>query len=523
MCVGPTSYSRGLYQNGVQNYFDVFNWHRYAAPSSYPDNLASYRKQLKEYRLDTLPSWMTEAGIALRGQEIEGDGKGLLSVSDEKLQAEFIPQSAAMSLIAGNERHFFFVIPEYLENGTQFGILKPDLSPNPALITLSTVTNMLGEGTYLGQYPMKDGDINCRLFKTPKGLVMICWSAKPTMVSIPVAANKAKVMNIFGSPVSAEVLDGAVPVKIGPEAVYVMGVDPAITKKLTGVVIPRAKMPVIKPQPLILCGHSLIQQNKGRDCYTIENKDTKQFTYTVEVYNFSQTASGKGSVTLSVPKGWSVANATRNVKLAAMGRQVLEYIVKPGPSAPGIHDVKAVAKFGARVVSPVVSHFEYDLSTLTPKKVQDFDLYDASRWKSNISAGDTVTVTNPSAKVLQIDSKFSGNHDRWSYPYVDFDKTIDISGYDAVGFDLECSSDGDGSMVRMMMVETPGETSYMTGVAASKEKKHVVLTFDSMAMMIGADSDGKLTLSSIKAIRLGCNTKADRMVLTFSNIQLIKF
>ncbi len=522
LCIGPSNFSLGLYQNGMGNYYEIYNWHRYAAPAAYPGDLETYFKQLEPFKLNNRPSWLTEAGIVMKGSE--GADKRLLSAPDEKLQCQFAARSAVMSLVAGNAKHFFFVLPEYLENGTQYGSMKPDLSPNPAFISLSAVVNILGQATYLGEYQLDNKDSHAYLFDTPNGRVLVAWSDKPTEVSLPVESSDARVRNIFGSESPVRAKNGAISVALSAEAVYITGMSDKVVSQLTGVVKPLGKMPVLNPSPIIMVGHSLAKVNKTNDSYVLFGAEYRQFEYTVEVYNFGTTPTGKGSVTLSAPKGWSVDKPTRSVQLPPMGREVLRFLVHPGHPKTGLFNLTASAVIGSTKLSPAASHFTFNLSDVVPTKRVSMGLLDATQWRPQVSAGDKVTISNPTPGSLRIDSQFFGEHDRWAYPDNTFKKPRDFSKHDGISFEMQCSSEGDGSLIQLMLVEKSG-AHYIVGVPASKTRRRVTLQFSHMTHLdfLGADPDNKLTLDAISAVRLGCNSKSEHLVLTVSDLELVKF
>ena len=64
-------------------------------------------------------------------------------LDDERRQAAFIAQSYATSLFAGVQRHFFFILGNYIENEVQFGLLRHDHTPRPGYVALAAVGRFL--------------------------------------------------------------------------------------------------------------------------------------------------------------------------------------------------------------------------------------------------------------------------------------------------------------------------------------------------------------------------------------------
>lgn len=522
LCTGPSAFSKGLYQNGLGDYYDVFNWHLYNTPSSYPESLKVYREQLASFKLNGRPAWLTEAGIRLTGTE--GDDKRILSDDKQRLQCQFLPQSAVMSLVAGNDRHFFFVLPDYLENGVQFGVLKPDLSPYPGFVALSTAANMLGLAEYIGEYRLPSPKAKAYAFTTSKGNLLVAWSETPTTISLSTDKASVTIADIFGSKKQVLAVKGSISVPIGPDAVYIEDVSSKLKSKLSGSVIPRGKLPKLSPSPIVVVGHADMATNKGIDSYILRDSDASQFVYSVEVYNFSSTPSASGTISVSAPSGWLIEHPKRRVQLEAMGRESLTFNIKPSKPTLGSFDITAKVQLGSKKVAPAVSHFMHEIGTLPPTKQISLRLLDAKSWQRSIGEGGTVLLTNPDDWSLLIDSRFTGNHDRWSYPAVDFKPARDFSEFDGIAFDLTCDFDSDHAQIQMMLVKKNG-AHYISSIPYSRGKQRVVILFENMNQLafMPDDPEHKLTLNEITGIKLGCNTKADQVVFKVSDLKLVKF
>ncbi len=522
LCVGPSQFSKGLYQNGVGGYYDVFNWHLYNTPASYPESLAVYRNQLREFKLNGRPSWMSEAGIRLIASE--GEGKRLLSDDKKRLQCQFLPQSAVMSLVAGNDKHFFFVLPDYLENGVQFGVLNPDLTPYPGFVALSTAANMLALAEYKGEYRLNAAKSTAHMFSTPNGNMLVAWSETPATVNIPTEKAGITVADIFGSERRLAAGNGSVSVKIGPEAVYILDIGKQIVPNLVGKVIPRGKLPKLNPSKIVVVGHTDMGNNKGNDCYVIQNVDAKSFIYAVEAYNFNEKSASSGTITVKAPKGWRVEQPTRKVSLDAMGRQELQFTIYPSEPELGIFDVTVNPQFGKPQAESAVSHFMHDVGQLRPLKRRPMGLIDSKMWQKAIGEGGVVDVSLTPDGWLQIDSRFTGNSDRWSYPFVKFEPVQDYSEFDGISFDLDSSFDDEKSQIQIMLVKKNG-AHYIHSMPKGKGKRQVVVLFKNMNHLafMPDDPEHKLSLNAISEIKLGCNTTADRLTFSVSNMQLVKY
>ncbi|MEZ6070450.1 MAG: hypothetical protein R3C10_09300 [Pirellulales bacterium] len=135
----------GVLRNQTTPYFDTFNIHSYDWPTSY-ERLWGPVRQAAVGK----PLWITESD---RGMAKPTDGPaGAATMRGERLKAEFIAQSYALSLQAGAARHFHFVLGQYGERDVQFGLLHGDLTPRPAYVALATVGRMLSGARCLGRH-----------------------------------------------------------------------------------------------------------------------------------------------------------------------------------------------------------------------------------------------------------------------------------------------------------------------------------------------------------------------------------
>jgi len=109
--------------------------------------------------------------------------------------------------------------PPAYRNGADAGAF-PDLS--------RTVIRLLGRGEYVGQFATDDKALQARLFATPEGNVMVLWAPQPTAVTLPCAAERVTVADVFGYGEPTQPVNGKLTVKAGPEATYIVGLDDGI-------------------------------------------------------------------------------------------------------------------------------------------------------------------------------------------------------------------------------------------------------------------------------------------------------
>lgn len=520
ICRGMSNFTSGIYDSGVTDYFDTFNWHIYSKPDIYPGALASHLDQLKKYGASTRPVWVTESGVVVKGTE--GPSKKELNSESRRTQCRFMPRSAAMSLAAGNDKNFFFVLPSYMEEDTQWGALYPDLTPYPSFVALSAAANIIGESTYKGEYKSGNDDVTAQVFSTSRGNVVVAWSDKESEIIVPTEKQTLHQANIFGSESTLTCSSGYARLKVGPDAVYLLDVGKSIEGKLTGKPRPLGKLPKLHPSRVVLVGRSNFPFMKEAGAYKLA--DQGEFDYTVDVYNFSDKTPAGGTVNLTAPSGWIVKDAQRHVELESMGRQQLTFKVKPG--SPRVESLRLIANgvFNNKKAAPCVSSFFFDPTIVEPSERKPLDWTNSTQWVTEASPNGTVVLSNPKDDTLHFDLSFSGKGDRWAYPILHFQKPIDISGYDGLAFDLSVPEDIGATTMRMMFVESSG-AHYIFSATPTVGKRRIVFLFQNIERLdfMGKDPNGHFDPNSISSIKLGCNAGLEHISFDVSGFKLVKF
>jgi len=518
LCAGVSPFARAFWQSNVGPYFDVFNWHLYASPVAYPPMLAAHRQLLRRLQLDDRPAWLTEAGIRLMGSE--GADKRLLSAADQHSQCRFVPPSVVLSLAAGNEKHFFFVLPDYLENGVQFGALRPDLTPYPSFLALSAAANLVGVSEYLGEYPAAPAQAH--LFGTPRGTVLVAWADQEVTLTIPTDQPQVALADIFGAQRALPASSGAVKVKVGPEAIYLVGVGEKVKQALRPAQFLAPWAGRRRPSRVVVSGHADLPTDKRANCYLLATAG-EPFPYTVEVYNFHEQEAAAGTLELQLPAGWKVDRVPGPVQVAPMGRKTVTFQLTPARSHYRQRPVVVHPHFPGEEAGLAVSYFQFDPAALVPVRRQGLDWLGAERWRPEAAPGGTVTVTAEPGS-LRFEARFSGPGDRWAYPVLTLDPPVDMSGYDGIAFDLEAEADDPASQVRLLLVE-PGGAHYLAGTPVRAGKRRVVLPFDDFKHLdfLGADPNETLDRDRIGRLKLGCNTPQDRLAFRVGGFELVKF
>ena len=111
-----------LNENEAWPYFDSYNLHHYEPFVNYPKLYADHRA-VSAGR----PLWVSECAVPVKWTGDEQLKEP--SDADLKVQAERVAKTFACSLHEGSAATFYFLFPHYVEGQTQFGIVRPDLTP----------------------------------------------------------------------------------------------------------------------------------------------------------------------------------------------------------------------------------------------------------------------------------------------------------------------------------------------------------------------------------------------------------
>lgn len=520
LCRGYGAFAESLFEAGIAEYYDIFNWHTYSRPQDYPAILQGYTDMLLRHDCADRPIWLTEAGIRLVATEPDGE----LNADDERRQAEFVPKSFAWSLAAGTDNHFFFVYPYYLERGVQFGALRKDLSPRPAFIAIAAAAEFFGESTYLGEWRFDENVTGAtgHAFDTDDGRLLVVWSERLQRVTLPVGAERVEVADMLGRRQTRDAPGGALTLLVGETPVYVRGPGETALQHIALQARPPGRLPANDPCPVVIRAQAQVETlDKDRNAYPI---GPEPFDYTIEVCNFGE-ADAAGRVWLEAPEGWTCEPAEMQVSLEPMGRALERVVVTPSVPFRGAAKLWVRGDFGDLRPAPCISYFTADIARITPAETLDLELGDPARWRANISGNGRMEVRAGEDGAVRFDIMFQRAGDRWAYPRVEFDPPVDWSDYDGIAFDYRCHGDDTRTTVRLQVIEQGGP-HYLTagGRPARGEWQQVASMFEDLTWgsFSPPDPNGRLDLDAIAGLMIGLNTPHDEVWLEVRNVRLVR-
>ena len=279
---------RDLRENEAWPYFDTFNLHHYEAFDAYPKLYADFRAVSAGK-----PLWVTECSVPVKWH---GDER-LQEPTDEDLrvQGERVTMTYACAIHEGPEAVFYFMLPHYVEGQTQFGVLRPDLTPRPAYVALAAAGRLLADARPLGRVKTGNDAIHAYLFRArPDGQradVLVAWSTRDADFELQRAPKAC--------------FDHLGRARATPDRVLKLGRAPLFVVLGSGThlpLIPPPKAPARlpgKPSPVVM--QALLPQDRihveKSACKITAGQAT---TVPICLYNFgAKTARGKLSIALS--------------------------------------------------------------------------------------------------------------------------------------------------------------------------------------------------------------------------------
>jgi hypothetical protein len=333
---------RDLHENEAWPYFDTFNLHHYEPFENYPKLYADFRAVSA-----ARPLWVTECS---RPVKWSGDEKTKEpTAADLRVQAERVAKTYALAIHEGAQAVFYFLLPHYVEGQTQFGIVRPDLTPRPAFLALAAAGRLLADARPAGQWRSTNADVQAYLFEArPDGhrrKVLVLWSTGAgATVELPVKPESAcdhlgREIRLLGAGLS-----------VASAPVFVVLPRSA---KLALTAPPKAP-PVLASQVSRVVFQVLVPRERTdleRSAYRVEAG--KPATLPVFAYNFS-TRKVRGTLRVQTPEPCQAAFPTE-IELAPGERRELELKLRfDGQPVPGADAIRLSGDFG-KAGRPVMS------------------------------------------------------------------------------------------------------------------------------------------------------------------------
>lgn len=244
LCQMPDSgYARGLFDNDVGKFSDVYNHHVYFTLADYPKHFATLRSFMERYGMGDRAVWITESGTHLEGtSKKDGAMKGFkANTPDQELVvAEYYAKSQVAFQMEGVARNYYFVFGAYSEmnGGKDWGVMRRDGTVKPTYAAISTMTRELVSARLVGEMAADKG-LRAYLFEQPDGSQTVMhWSVSPMDLAgghivatpdyarkfnLPVANGTYRLSDLCGIRSSATVTNGVLELASTRFPAYVAG------------------------------------------------------------------------------------------------------------------------------------------------------------------------------------------------------------------------------------------------------------------------------------------------------------
>ncbi len=517
MANGVSRYEAQLYQNQTRRYFDVFNYHEYLDPMLYSARAQGHFALLRRAKVLNKPVWVTEAGV---NDGETGDEQDSIQAKE---QADFIPRSFAMSLASGTTRHFFFVLPHYLEPGVEWGVLTKQMLPYPGYCALAACAHFLGSATYLGRLRVRrDTREILQAFENDGHGVVVLWrNGGAHSFKVPSVLVKARFYNCVGTPVP-------VPTKLGDEPLFALCPLLALKAHVStgnklrapfGHSHTRAWPPVIVPR--VILPDNTIARDKF--AYLLHQPNTP---FTLQVYNFAHQPF-HGEVHLQIPAPWRLKVDHTLVDIPPMGLKTIPGVISLPDQAQlrRIHLTGFVTQGGTTHLasSRVSLTLLPDPASLRP--VATVQTSDAVKWTANSSVNCTTEIAANAHDEFTFTFNFKPTGDKWAYPRLTLNSSGDLSRINAVSLDYRTDHCASGTVVRLMVGKSNGSVYFTpVGFPPSTSWKHIAVPFSWLVHGTFSPSDaaGRMTGRRLKEVLVGLNTPGNFAVLQIRNVRLIQ-
>lgn len=504
-----------LHENEAWPYFDTFNLHHYAPFDEYPKLYADFRAVSAGK-----PVWVTECAVPVKWSGDEKQKEP--TVGDSRLLSERLVKVFACSLHEGSAATFYFMLPHYVEGQTQFGILRPDLTPRPGYVALAAAGRLLADAKPKGRLQDVPDTVRGYLFRAaPDGKecdVLVAWTTKgEAPLSLPTATSSRFDHLGRSRPNSALLtLTTAPQICIVPEGQarrLNIQPPPATPDRLAG-----------QPSPVVL--QATWPEDKvllKKSAYRLSSERAESVP--VFAYNFSD-APVTGSLRVETPLGWK-SSPLAKLEIAPQGcaEVSLELDCRSAARARFTDIVRITGDFGP-AGKPVLSlRFAPEPNLLTRQPGTPVPgASDATRWQKMISGDGPMKFSSADQDVV-VEAEPKGS-DKWVYPRLALAPDASVPA-GAIGLCCTLTLLEGEAQFKAIFDEENGSgyaVDLLTQPKAGQTVEALAL-FEHAAHGSGwakPDPNGRLDPGQIRSLKIGCNLKAGRVKFALKNLRWVK-
>ena len=428
--IDNSSYNHLLFQNGVMDYLDIYNYHTHLTyeaqedtlPVPMKDRMRMYKLLADLYGIGDKTIWQTESGIR---QKIS-DNSGLTALQ-EKAQAQHIVPAYLEAVAAGIDKYFMFIGVPYIEGGADFGVFDANNEPRPAYAAWAVMTKLLEGTSYLGEvHSLPDGAKGYAL-EDDSRVIEVLWSSEMINYTVP---SNATVYDLMGN----LILSDSVTLWANPVYMIYQKEDaPNNIYKRAASFTKATKTTFTDTQKIVLSAQypvTNIETDKENGYSMSYSKDN---TVTVTIYNFSdKEMSGTLSATGENGNAFDIVCPTDTLTVLPNSTATVDIVLKRNANTVfgASYDFAIGGIFNGEEISPYAAWvcFDRDISnftTLNGSNKITGDGWQAPAKTDNINASVSL-VSNG----VQFDIASDGDGGYY-YPFV-YSRSQDLAGYDGI-------------------------------------------------------------------------------------------
>ncbi len=516
LIVGP-SYSQPspqlrdvLHRNGMDDYYDVANFHTYAGVDTAMGYSANFIDSMDQITQTTMPVWCTETGIETHGLYARDS-------SEEAVQKLHHYASLVAPLMtninaAGTEKVFYFYWKSVF---TFLCVLDRKFMATECYAAIATLNRMLG-GQYAGTHHYSD-DVWAHRYDTSKGpRLIVCSKTYPARVSLKLHGNY-QIVAMTGEIISSgHTVDGTLDLSLDDEAVYVSADQFNDTFESVAVARDVIERPSQRSD-LVIDVRLDPNAKYNTPLAMLELDPGQRYDGLVHVYNFSDKPFS-GRLNISDTGQWHVKvfEPTFTVKPREKYTTSIE-LIAPSSTGSGVQmtDVQLSIPSSNSVASLRLS---LDRRHLPPQEVRPlFESLKDLKWTvAQDSAHQTETYRSlgDQGNFFKVDFIENGHRMFWpvlkSFP--NGNQLVDMSQFDAICFEVDIKEIRPGTWYMCTFTEANGARyGSSTRIHCDQPGRYkMVFPFSSFVYLSNFSAfDGPqftLDLDKIKAIGLGLNT-----------------
>lgn len=453
IALDPGHMSDAIFANGINPYFDIYNYHTYVEATEHA-RVAAERVDYYFTKGGVRPIWKTETGVTFKNQKILEE-TGTYAEPDIRKGCNYMVRAMVNPTSMGVDKVFWFL---GITSKNHHHTCPVDANNNATrlLSVLATINLLLEDGDYAGSLFSEKENHPIHVYKTSRGQTAVVWT------------NAEDVKEIVSLPVK------------GDAAVYAM----------TGELIKRYKNETITLTPsiepvFVTAGSfdlNLMQRNAKLSTYKEEKVvkpskvvidlffDNEKKLYdknkhmlsigpgskskgTMYVYNFSdRTYRGNLDVKLS-DSSWKIQLPKKTLKINPMARAEVPFTLQAPKKAKGFNvSTLTITMDSGRSIAQV--RLGIDRRALPPTAILDLSKGVTWHMNYNKSVAKAETGDKDGKRQVRITSKSPGNF--WLTLEMIRKDVFDLAWYDAIKVTLNVTKVGNPGFLDLRCHEPNG-------------------------------------------------------------------